>query len=220
MAGWTSPVGRLLGAAYAAGVRREWLARPAGRLLWGTDTAPLYAAVRALAGLPAGSAVLDVPCGAGLALDGVRPGVRYVGVDVSPAMLGRTRRRAGVLGLSVELVEADVGALPFDDGAFDVCVCLNGLHCLPDPAGAVRELARCLRPGGRLTGDAVVTGAGARQDLAVAVLRRLGLFGPGGTADALRAWLVSAGLRVERFTRYGAVVHFAAVRDGTGVHGA
>jgi SAM-dependent methyltransferase len=207
---WTDRAGRLAGAIYDFGVEREWLARPAGRVLWGTDAGLLYAAIRAIGELPDGSAVLDVPCGGGVALRGARPGIRYVAADLSPDMLDRTRRVAARRGLSVELAEADVVALPFADGEFDLCVSFNGLHCLPDPAAAVREIARCVRPGGRFVGDTVVRGAGVRQDLASGVLRRAGLFGAGGTAADLARWLRDAGLVVEKAERSGAVVHFVA----------
>src|SRR3954454_13477053 len=62
---WTDRPGRIGGAVYDAGGEREWLARPAGRLLWGTDTRLLYAAIRAIGELPDGAAVLDVPAEAG-----------------------------------------------------------------------------------------------------------------------------------------------------------
>ena len=159
--------GRLGGAAYDFAVEREWLARPAGLALWGTDTRLLFESIRAVGELPDGSAVLDVPCGGGLALRGLRDGqqVRYVAADISPDMLARARQRASAMGRDdVEFAEADIERMPFGDGEFDLCVCFNGLHCLPDPAAAVAEIARCLAPGGRLIGDAVVRGAGARQD--------------------------------------------------------
>lgn len=199
---------------YDFGVEREWLARPAGALLWGTDTRLMYDAIRSIGALPTGAAVLDVPCGGGLALRGVRPGqdLRYVAADISPVMLARTRGQAARRGCVVEVTAADITRLPFGDGEFDLCVCFNGLHCLPDPAAAVREIARCLRPGGLLLGDTVVRGAGFRQDLAVAALRRFGLFGPGGTVAEVEHWLTDAGLRVDRLTRSGAVAHFAATR--------
>lgn len=54
--------------------------------------------------------------------------------------------------------------------------------------------------------------AGLRQDLAIGAFRQVGLFGRGGTAVALEHWLADAGLRVDRLTRSGAVVHFAATR--------
>jgi SAM-dependent methyltransferase len=142
---WTDRLGRLCGAVYDAAVEREWLARPAGRLLWGTDTRLLYAAIRAIGELPDGSAVLDVPCGGGVALRGLRPGLRYVGADVAPGMLARARRASARCGVEVELVAADAARLSLAGDEFDLCVSFNGLHCLPDPAAAVRELARCVQ---------------------------------------------------------------------------
>jgi SAM-dependent methyltransferase len=215
-ANWAGRIGDLGGAIYDAGVEREWLARPAGLLLWGTDTTLLFDSIRRIGDLPDGSAVLDVPCGGGLALRGVRAGqdLRYVAADISPAMLDRARRRAARQGVAgVEFVEADIEQLPFDDGEFDLCVSYNGLHCLPDPAAAVRELARCLKPGGRLVGDLIVRRAGLRQDLAIGAFRRVGLFGAGGTVADLERWLVDAGLTIESLERSGAAAHFAAFRD-------
>jgi len=205
---------RISATVYDFGVEREWLARPAGALVWGTDTRLLFESIRAIGDLPAGAALLDVPCGGGLALRGVRPDqdLRYVAADISSFMLDRTRRQAARLGRTVELTEADVERLPFADEEFDLCVSFNGLHCLPDPALAVREIARCLKPGGRFVGDTIVLRAGLRQDLAISAFRRMGLFGPGGTAVALEHWLTDAGLRVDRLERSGAVAHFAATR--------
>ena len=213
---WAGRIGDLGGAIYDAGVEREWLARPAGLLLWGTDTTLLYDSIRRIGDLPAGASVLDVPCGGGLALRGVRRGqdLRYVAADISSAMLDRARRRAEGHGRTdVEFVEADIERLPFDDGEFDLCVSYNGLHCLPDPAAAVRELARCLKPGGRLVGDLIVRRAGLRQDLAIGAFRRLGLFGTGGTTADLAQWLLDADLEIESLERSGAAAHFAAFRD-------
>lgn len=209
-------VGTIGGAIYDAGVEREWVARPAGLVLWGTDTTLLFDSIRRIGELPDGAAVLDVPCGGGLALRGVRPGqdIRYVAADISTAMLDRARRRAAQHGLTgVEFTEADIEQLPFDDGEFDLCVSYNGLHCLPDPAAAVCELARCLKQGGRLVGDTIVSRAGMRQDLAIGMFRRAGLFGAGGTVDDLERWLTDAGMRVERLEKSGAVAHFEAFRD-------
>jgi SAM-dependent methyltransferase len=213
---WAGRVGKLGGGVYDFAVEREWLARPGGLALWGTDTRMLFDAIRMLGDLPDGSAVLDIPCGGGLALRGLRANqrLRYVAADVSPDMLDRARTRASAMGRDdIEFTEADIERMPFGDNEFDVCLCFNGLHCLPDPAAAVREIARCLAPGGRLIGDAVVRGAGVRQDLAIAAFRRGGIFGPGGTADDLRGWLTDAGLLVENFAQSGAVAHFTATRD-------
>lgn len=128
-----------------------------GGTLWkvggGTDLGLLYDAADEVAGLPAGSAVLDVPCGGGVALRGLRrdQDVRYVAADISPAMLRRTARNAERRGLGqVQFVEADVEHLPFADETFDLVVSFTGLHCFPRPALAVAECARVLKPGGRI----------------------------------------------------------------------
>jgi len=208
-----SVVDRIGGAAYDYAVEREWLARPSGLALWGTDTRVLYDSIRLIGDLPDGSAVLDVPCGGGLALRGLRSDqrVRYVAADISTDMLARCRRRAADLGRDdIEFTEADIERMPFDDKEFDMCVSFSGLHCLPDPAAAVREITRCLKPGGRLVGDSVVRGAGLRQDLAIRAFRRVAFFGAGGSFDELRRWLTDAGLTVDRLQPSGAVAHFTA----------
>lgn len=209
-------VGKFGGAAYDFVAEREWLARLGGAALWSTDTRLLFDSVRTAVGdLPDGAAVLDIPCGGGLAFRGIRAGqrVRYVAADISPHMLARARRQAAVVGRhDIEFTEADIERLPFSDGEFDLCLCFNGLHCLPDPAAAVRELARCLVGGGRLVGDTVVGGAGHRPDAMIKVFRRAGLFGAGGTADDLRGWLTGAGLRIDKLELSGAIAHFAATR--------
>jgi SAM-dependent methyltransferase len=206
-------VDRIGGAVYDYAVQREWLARPAGLALWGTDTRVLYDSIRVIGDLPDGSAVLDVPCGGGLALRGLHSDqrVRYVAADISTDMLTRARRRAADLGrYDIEFSEADIERMPFGDKEFDLCVSFNGLHCLPDPTAAVREIARCLQPGGRLVGDSVVRGAGLLQDLGIRVFRRAGAFVVGGTVDELSRWLTDAGLTVDRLQPSGALAHFTA----------
>jgi SAM-dependent methyltransferase len=194
-------------------VEREWLARPAVFALWGADIRVLYDTIRLIGDLPDGSAVLDVPCGGGVALRGLRSDqrVRYVAADISTDMLTRARHRAAALGRhDIEFTEADIERMPFDDNEFDVCVSFNGLHCLTDPAAAAREIARCLKPGGWLVGDSVVRGAGLRQDLGIRAFRRTGQFGVDATVDDLRRWLTDAGLTVDRLERAGAMAFFSA----------
>lgn len=206
----------LFGAAYDFGVEHEWLARPVGVVLLGTRVRQFYAALTAVGAAPDGAAVLDVPCGGGIALRGLRAGqrVRYVAADISPVMLERTRRRAARRSTGVELVTADMHRLPFDDGEFDLCVSFNGLHVLPQPELAVQELARCVRPGGRVVGCCILRGELRRTDVWIRGMRAAGIFGAPGTRVELDGWLTGAGLRVESLTSSGAVGYFAAVRVG------
>lgn len=70
---------------------------------------------------------------------------RATGVDVTPSMLAI----AGGKAEGAELIESDAADLPFEDGAFDVATCQQGLQFFSDPAAALRELKRVLAPGGR-----------------------------------------------------------------------
>jgi SAM-dependent methyltransferase len=72
-----------------------------------------------------------------------------IGADISEAMVARARRRfRGERKLS--LFQASVDALPLPDGALDKACSVNNLYFWPDPQAALAELARVLRPGGRL----------------------------------------------------------------------
>jgi ubiquinone/menaquinone biosynthesis C-methylase UbiE len=74
--------------------------------------------------------------------------VRLTGVELSPAMLALARQRATEHGLDVDLRVGDAQALPFDDASFDTAVCTLSLCTIPDPATAIAEMHRVLRPGG------------------------------------------------------------------------
>jgi len=206
---------RLGAAAYDFVVERERLARWLGGLSWGGHLGRLYESMRAIRERGDGSSILDVPCGGGIAFRALSPeqGVRYVAVDISPGMLRRARREAERRSLKqIELLEADVESLPFQSGSFDLCVSFNGIQCFDHPEAALREIARCLRPTGRLVGAAVVRGAGARYDRQIEFYRRRRIFGPGATVAELEGWLASSGLYPLSLERSGAIAYFTATR--------
>ena len=191
-----------------------------GGALWkagiGSDLRRLYAAAGEIGRQPAGSSVLDVPSGGGVALRALRPGqgVRYVAADISQVMLDRTmvaaRRRH--VAAQVEPVLADVGRLPFGEGEFDLVVSFTGLHCFPDPRLALREMARVLHPGGVLTGSALLNDTGMRYAPVRRAGRLAGLLGPGATSPEVRAWLTDAGLGDVVLSASGAIAYFRAVK--------
>ncbi len=93
---------------------------------------------------------LEVAVGTGRNLGRYPPGVRLTAIDASPAMLALARRRAATLGVSVDLREGDGQRLEFSDAVFDSVVVTLALCTIPDDGAAVAEMARVLRPGGRL----------------------------------------------------------------------
>lgn len=94
--------------------------------------------------------LLEVAIGTGRNLEHYPAGVTVTGVELSPAMLAIAHQHAVGLGRDVYLYEGDAQALPFGDDRFDTVVCTLSLCTIPDPAAAIAEMKRVLRPGGRL----------------------------------------------------------------------
>jgi SAM-dependent methyltransferase len=206
-AGFNGVFGRI----YSFLMEPPWLGRVAAAAYWGGDARPFYESMRAIGKLPDGALVVDAPCGAGVAFAGISPHhrLRYLALDLSPAMLERARRRAFALELDqIKLVEGDAEHIPLADGSVDLFLSYWGLHCMPHPDAAVREIARCLRRGGRVIGAMVCLGPRLRQRLILRPGTRV--FGPCGTADDLARWLAAAGLTQTRLEVSGPLAYFEA----------
>ena len=103
---------------------------------------------RALAkkNLPPGAAILDAGCGTGGLLRRLArwfPSAQLRGIDIAPLAVRLARERTGS-----PIDEGSVTALPFENASFDVITSIDVLYHLEHPAEALREYARCLRPGG------------------------------------------------------------------------
>ncbi|MEU5263254.1 class I SAM-dependent methyltransferase [Amycolatopsis sp. NPDC021455] len=94
--------------------------------------------------------VLEVAVGTGLNLPCYPAEVTLTGLDLSEGMLAIARDRARRLGRPVTLRQGSAHELPFAEASFDTVLCTFGLCAIPDPAAAVAEMVRVLRPGGRL----------------------------------------------------------------------
>ena len=197
--------------------------RVGGALWWlgaQSDLSHLYRVAAEIGEQPAGTRVLDMPSGGGVAVRQLRPGqgVDYVASDISRLMLDRTLALAGEQGVAdqVSAQQADVGDLPFADGSFDLVVSFTGLHCFPDPARAVVELCRVLRPGGVITGSALLNDTGLRFEPMRRAGRLAGLLGPGCSTDDVRRWLTAQGIDDVELEVSGPIGYFRGVRTGAG----
>ena len=124
-----APVYDVMNHVMTAGLDRRWRSLAVEEVVWPGDR------------------VLDACCGTGdLAVAAERRGGRVVGLDFSERMLERARRKSG----AIEWVQGDALALPFGDGEFDAATVGFGVRNLADLEAGLRELARVVRPGGKL----------------------------------------------------------------------
>ncbi|RJO68347.1 SAM-dependent methyltransferase [Nocardia panacis] len=99
-----------------------------------------------------GDRVLDIGCGNGqLTRLAAQRAAAATGVDLSGPMLARAREQAGVQGVdNVSFIQGDAQVHPFPNAAFDVALSRFGIMFFADPVVAFANIARALRPGGRL----------------------------------------------------------------------
>jgi ubiquinone/menaquinone biosynthesis C-methylase UbiE len=177
-------------------IERPWLMRSIGRVVWGIDASVLYTSMAPISRIADGATILDVPCGGGVAFRALAPDqdVRYIAGDLSEKMLTRARRRARTSSLNqIELLTADMTALPFPDGQADLFLSYSGLHMINDPEQAINEIARCLKPGGQLIGTTFLAQGPRRARALFGIGSRSGHPLPPRRED-LQRWLTTAGI--------------------------
>jgi SAM-dependent methyltransferase len=197
-------------AIYSFYMEHEAVSRPVARVVWGGDIRPFYSSMAAIGAAAPGATIVDVPCGAGVAFRGLRPEqeVNYLAIDLSEAMLERARKRARERGLDqITFHEGDAESLPLEHSSADLFLSYWGLHCYARPARAIEEAQRCLRPGGRIVGGALIAGETLRQRRIVRA--NSGAFGEVFDAGQLRGWLEEGFERVN-LTTSGALAFFSA----------
>jgi ubiquinone/menaquinone biosynthesis C-methylase UbiE len=138
--------------------------------------------------------VLDVACGAAHAAEQVAPTVRQVvGLDLTRALLDLGAERLREAGITnVLLQEGSAAELPFLDASFDLVFCRAALHHMPDPSGAVAEMARVCRPGGRVVAADMVAPSAEVREAFDALHRRIDPSHAGVLLEAELADLLSA----------------------------
>ncbi|OQB69569.1 MAG: Demethylmenaquinone methyltransferase [Spirochaetes bacterium ADurb.Bin133] len=132
--------------------------------------------MRALSGIPEdfSGALLEVPVGTGILTVPIYQTIPHADItclDYSPDMMAQAREKAERIGLTnISFRQGDVGALPFEDGSFDIVLSLNGFHAFPDKEAAYRETFRVLKSGGVFCGCFYVKGLCKQTDFFIRYL--------------------------------------------------
>ena len=141
------------------------------RLVWNMDREKNLAYVeQALAGVPEDftGKLLEVPVGTGVLTMPVYkelPEADITCLDYSADMMASAEKKAKAAGIrNISFRQGDVGALPFEDGTFDIVLSMNGFHAFPDKEAAYRETFRVLKPGGTFCGCFYIQGGCSRTD--------------------------------------------------------
>jgi ubiquinone/menaquinone biosynthesis C-methylase UbiE len=135
-----------------------------------------------LLGSVADKTLLDVGCGDGvLASELARRGAIVTGLDADPVMIAATRQRADIEATRLRLIEGRAERLPFDKAAFDYVVAVTVLCFVCNAEQAVAEMARALKPGGRL------------------VIGELGRWNLWATCRRIRGWTGNPAWRTAKF---------------------
>lgn len=194
---------------------------------WADQLAPAQQLLLEMAALAPGERVLDVACGTGLvtfpAAEAVGPSGSVVATDISDAMVAYVAEEACRRNLSmIAARRMDAETLDVAHGSFDAALCALGLMYVPDPQAALREMARVLRPGGRVV--VAVWGARSRcgwADIFPIVDRRVQsevcpMFFQLGTGDTLRAVMGQAGLVDIDARRLSTTLRYESAEDACG----
>jgi ubiquinone/menaquinone biosynthesis C-methylase UbiE len=149
--------------------------------------------------------VLEIGPGTGANLPFLPAGVRWVGVEPNPYMRRYLRRKAEQLGLAADLRAGSAERLDVPDGSVDTVICTLVLCSVHDVAGALREVQRVLRPGGRFVFiEHVAAPAGTRLRTVQRLVRPLWRFIADGCTPDRETWvaLERAGFASVRYQRF------------------
>jgi arsenite methyltransferase len=176
----------------------------------------------AFATLQPGEVVVDLGCGGGLdvflAAKKVGPAGRAIGIDMTPEMLALARRNAAQSGATnVEFHQATIDQLPLADASVDCVISNCVINLAPDKRAVFREIARVLKPGGRLAVSDIALKRPLPAEIGVSLMAYIGCIAGAISLDDYRAGLKDAGFEAVEIVESGSDLNaYAKVENQSG----
>jgi arsenite methyltransferase len=176
----------------------------------------------AFASLRAGETVVDLGCGGGLdvflAAKKVGPAGRAIGIDMTPEMLELARRNAAQSGTTnVEFHQATIDRLPLADESVDCVISNCVINLAPDKRAVFREIARVLKPGGRLAVSDIALKRPLPPELGDDLMAYVGCIAGAIAIEEYRAGLAAAGFAAVEVVESGSDLNaYAKVENQAG----
>lgn len=152
----------------------------------------------ATAGLRPGEVVVDLGCGGGLdvflSAQKVGPAGKAIGIDMTPEMIALSRKNAAKADITnVEFHQAVIDAMPLADASVDVVISNCVINLAPDKRAVFREIARVLKPGGRLAVSDIALKKPLPPEMGENLMAYVGCVAGAIMIDDYRRWLSEAG---------------------------
>jgi arsenite methyltransferase len=176
----------------------------------------------AFATLRPGEVVVDLGCGGGLdvflAAKKVGPAGRAIGIDMTPEMLALARRNAAQSGATnVEFHQATIDQLPLADASVDCVISNCVINLAPDKRAVFREIARVLKPGGRLAVSDIALKQPLPAEMGASLMAYIGCIAGAISLDDYRAGLTEAGFEAVEIVESGSDLNaYAKVENQSG----
>jgi arsenite methyltransferase len=173
----------------------------------------------ATAHIKPGETVVDLGCGGGLdvflAARKVGPTGRAIGIDMTPEMLALARRNAEQSGYTnVEFYQATIDELPLPDASVDCVISNCVINLAPDKAAVFREIARVLKPGGRLAVSDIALKQPLPAEIGDDLMAYVGCIAGAISIDDYTSGLAAAGFATVQIVDSGADLNAYAQVEG------
>ena len=176
----------------------------------------------AFASLRPGEVVVDLGCGGGLdvflAAQKVGPTGKAIGIDMTPEMLELARRNAAQSGVSnAEFHQATIDKLPLADATVDCVISNCVINLAPDKRAVFREIARVLKPGGRLAVSDIALRQPLPPEIGASLMAYIGCIAGAISLEEYRTGLAAAGFRAVEIIESGSDLNaYAMVENQAG----